>query len=98
MIKIVKDKTGKFLIGTATELKGDIKLQNPFQLTETKEGVKILPYDVKIIDTVIPVIKFKESDYEYQVEAPQGISDFYKNTLKKCFDDLKGRSEEIEVK
>ena len=86
IIKTIKEKT---LIGIGGPHKDGFRLNVPFEIIKTPEGVTITPYDVDIIDTYIPFIDFFE--YEYILEPEKSLSDFYINASETFVDEVKKR-------
>ncbi len=89
-IQIVKTKHGKILIGQAGAVKEGIKLNIPFEIRKTKEGVTITPYDVEMIDTYIPSMNIYE--YEYAIEPAKQLADFYTNSSDVFIKEIKERN------
>ncbi len=94
-IQIVKNKDGRFLIGQGGAHKEAYRLNIPFEIVKTPEGVTITPYDVDIVDTYIPYIDFYE--YEYIVEPELGLCEFYINTSETFVKEVKFRVENRDV-
>ncbi len=84
MIHIIKTND-KFLIGSVTKSNNVIRMKIPFEITESKEGIKISPLDVRMIQVPIPYIEIKE--YEYMVKAGKSLSEFYKESSEKFIDE-----------
>ena len=91
-IEIVKTKDGLFLIGSGAKHKDGYRLKNPFQIKKTKEGVTLLPYDVEIIDTIIPFMDFEMYGYEYIVQPEADLAEFYTKSSTKFIDEVAKRS------
>jgi hypothetical protein len=81
----------KFLIGEGGKHKDVFRLKFPFEMTKSDEGIQIKPYDVDMIDTIIPYIDFDE--FEYQVQPTKGFADFYMEASQKYIQELQERDE-----
>ena len=88
-VQILKTKENKFLIGLGGKHKDGIRLNAPFEIKKSAEGVVITPYDVDIIDTYIPYIDFEE--YEYVLEPEKALADFYKIKSEAFIIEVKAR-------
>lgn len=95
-IKIVKNKDGKLLIGSEHAIKEGIRLNVPFEIKKTEEGITLTPYDVEFIDTYIPFINF--FDFEYIVEPEIALANFYRNSSKVYIAEVKDRIEALKTK
>ena len=83
ILKVQKTKKETFLIGEVGVIKDKIRIKEPFELVVTEEGLMANPYDLKYIDKLIPYIDYFQDEIEYNVQAPEGLTEFYNNALEK---------------
>jgi len=98
MTVIVKDKKGNFLIGEGGKHKDVFRLKYPFIMKKTDEGIAIMPYDVEMIDTIIPFIDYYPDEYEYQAQPLRGFEEFYLEGVEKYLNELEEREEQEKQK
>ncbi len=92
MTVIVKNKNGKFLIGEGGKHKDVFRLKFPFEMNKTSEGIAIMPYDVEMIDTIIPFIDYYPDEYEYQAQPQKGFEQFYIEGVEKYLKEVEERT------
>ena len=94
MITIVKTNKDKFLIGNGGNIKEKFRLKHPFELEKTSEGIKLTPYDIEMIDTIIPYIDYFADEIEYSVKPQKGLEEFYNTSVKKYIEEFNKVQEE----
>ncbi len=91
MIYIVKNKKGKFLIGEGGKVKTGFRLKNPYEIVKTAQGISIEPYDIAMVDTIIPYIDFTDETMEYNMKTETNLANFYTEKSTEFLKEIKAR-------